>query len=152
MPSVPMRWVAAKRIVEMIREHPLTAGALVESAMPGDKRILLASDTIWLDEIAGTISTPLMMAGRLDTDDMFTIPILWTVRGRLTFDDCNTRLAEIMGIVHDVVVETACLSDLDGVVSATPGESEARTTAIETPSDGILGYGIYPVDIHARLN
>lgn len=148
-PTVPIRDACAQRLVDMMRVHPQASGVVIEPGWMGEQRAKKA--TIWIGEIQGRIEANLCVNGRRVVDDIFTLPVYVRVAGHPKADAARLRLGELVGVVHDVVVDTASLESMPGVISALPADT-TRQDVRTTPSDGFLGFAVYPVEIHTRLN
>lgn len=147
MATTNIRWVCIKHLIDLVREHPAMVKVLVEPGWPGDKNV--RAEMVWVDEVDGDVSIPVMTGGRTHRDDKFDIPFLCRVAGRRDLDGTLTRLTEMMAAIEDVLADSPTLEDFDGVVSA---EITSETfTCGETPADGRLGFGRLVVSVHSRL-
>lgn len=133
------RWVVA-------RLRPRLPHAQVEPGWPGDN---MGRDVIWVDEVEGDLTMPVMTAGRRHRDDHFTIPLeLRTVR--TTLDDAADALSELFAGVEDVLADAHTLDDnVPGILSAEV--SGERSLCARTPTDGARGFGRLELALHARL-
>lgn len=106
---------------------------------------------IRIGDASGTLSIPVMTAGRKHRDDRYTISlyVFAGVPGRGA-EEAEERLEELVHVIGDVLADDHTLGELDGLVSAEMGEY-AGPKSDPTP-EGSYGYAT-PVEIncHARL-
>ena len=95
--TTSIRWLAAERIVSLLRAAPLLANVTVEPGWPGDR--VPQDELIWLDEIDGTVNIPVMTGGRKQRDDVFNLPLQIRVIGYGTLTDTMQRLTTIVATV-----------------------------------------------------
>lgn len=117
----------------------------VEPGWPGDN---LKRETLWVDEVEGSQILPVMVAGRRQRDDQFTVPLeIRVVAGSL--DEAADRLSAIVAGVENVMADAHTLDDeVDGIVSAEI--SDERTLCARAP-DGPKGFARIELAFHARL-
>lgn len=147
MAETSVRWTVCKRIVELLQEHPDLASVGVWPVFPGANKV--TDEMIAGVDIEGDVSTPTMMAGRLQRDDQFRL----TFRCRVTsqsqdLDAAMIRVFELCAAFEDVVAESSTLYDEDGVVSAEV--TSERQWPEPTPEGGFAGAEIV-LSIHSRL-
>lgn len=121
------------------------SGVQVEPGWPGDT---LKAEAVWIDQLDGDVSIPVMSAGRKYRDDQFTVPFEIRVAGKATLDATMTRLAAIIAEIEDVMADDPGLDTLDGLISAQV--TEERMTAGEIAATGWIGFGEVVVSCHAR--
>lgn len=149
MASGPIRWACAQRLVQMLRATPELVDVQVEPGFPGDK--LTRAVSIWLDSPTGTLSVPVMTGGRRMVDDHFRLPFNFRIAGAQDLADAMDRMSALIDAAYQPIVDgTSTLEDLDGVVSALPGELNGPMAG-ETPADGVLAFASLVVDVHARI-
>lgn len=120
-------------------------GVQVEAGWPGDT---LKSEAVWIDQLDGEVTIPVMTAGRKYRDDRFTVPFEVRVAGKASLDATMTRLAVIVAEIEDVLADDPGLDTLDGLISAEV--SEERMTAGEIANTGWIGFAEIVVSCHAR--
>lgn len=145
MTTTNIRWDITLRLVELLRETPALAGVQVEPGWPGDQ---LAAESIWVGNLDGELSVPVMNAGRAFRDDRWSIPLQIGVSNRDNLDDTATRLSQLIDAVDGVIADDQTLGDVDGLISADAGA--VRSTVARTPQ-GHLGVAEFVVSCHARL-
>lgn len=149
MATGPIRWTCAKTLVDLLRDDPALADVLIEPGFPGDR--LNRPESIWLDSPTGTFSAAVLTPGRRMMDDNFRLPLQFRVAGKRTLDAAMDRISELLHIAYQpIVTGTSTLEGLDGVVSALPGELNGPMAG-ETPSDGVVAFAQWTVDVHARI-
>lgn len=116
---------------------------LFEPGWPGDRA---TDELVWVDELAGDITYPVMVAGRRHRDDKFTIPLEVRVAGKPTLDLTKCRLAEIVAAIEDEFADDLSVDGFVGLIEALV--ESVRMTAGEI--DGCLGFGEITVACHAR--
>lgn len=120
--------------------------AQVEFTWPGDA---VGLDAIWLDELTGDISYPVMGPGRQIRDDTFDVPFIMQV-ARATGDEAADALKVLMAGAQDVLAEHPTLRDeVPGVIVARQGTTRAALG--KTPADGARGFGYLTATVEARL-
>lgn len=138
-----IRWDVTKHLVDRIRDrHP---GLQVEPGWPGDR---LEAEAVWVDELDGEVTIPVMTAGRKYRDDKFTIPFEIRVAGKGDLDDTMARLSEIVAGIEDDLADDPALGDFDGLISAEV--SSERMTSGEIRNVGWIGFAEVVVSCHAR--
>lgn len=120
--------------------------AQVEPGWPGDN---IGRDAIWVDEIEGEQTLPVMAAGRRQRDDRFVVPFeIRSVRPAL--DDAADALSVLVAAVEDVLADAHTLDDdVPGVLSAEI--TDERSLCARTPTDGCRGFARVEVTVHTRL-
>lgn len=146
-PTTNIRWLCIKHLIDLIRVHPAMSKVLVEPGWPGDKHN--RPEMVWVEDVDGDVSIPVMTGGRTHRDDQFEIMFLCRIAGQRNLDNTLTRLTEIMAAIEDTLAESPTLENFDGVVSAEI--ISERFTCGETPADGRLGFGQVVVSVHSRL-
>lgn len=147
MATTSIRWVVAKRLVEVFAADARMSGVAVHPTWPGDKNV--TAEMVWIGPLEGDVTREVMTGSRLWRDDIFTAPIRARVAIGASTDDAMTRLSEIVGTVDDVLASNAGLSNLDGVISAVV-IFEGLTPA-QTP-EGLFAFAEMTLQIHTRLN
>jgi hypothetical protein len=135
--SRTIRWLCAKRVVELLRERPGLEGVQIEPGFPGDT---LEDQAVWIDELDGDIEVPVSKGvdGIVARDDNFTVPFEVRVVGLADLDDTMTRLSEIVAEIELCAATDSQLGQLDGVVTArVTGE---RFTAAQIKGVGYVGF------------
>ena len=143
--STMNRWTVASEILTFVREHEDMVGVKVTALWPGED---LADETVWLDELAGELSNPLMGSGRKYRDDNFTVPLNVRIVGKATEEACMTRLAEVLGAIESVVADHTEIAALSGVVTVSAPTVEMF--GAET-RDGFIGRGVVTIPVLSRL-
>lgn len=146
MATTTIRWACAKHVLDLLRSHPSMGEALVEAGWPGEDNF--RPDTVYLDQMTGTLQIPVGTGGRKHRDDTFDIPLRIRVVNRPDLDATQTRLSEIFAAIEDVLANDPTLDDFDSVRSAEV--TEETHTAGQRP-DGWTGYGLVVITVHARL-
>ena len=145
MATTTIRWTVAKYLLDQLRQHNLLGGVLIAPGWPGDN---VRPETIWIDELRGDVSIPVLKAGRMYRDDKFEIPLAVRVTSKGDVDLTMTRLLEIVSAIEDVLADAADLNGFDGLISIEV--TSESTTAIDS-RDGYYGFGEVVVSAHARL-
>jgi hypothetical protein len=150
-----LRWRCVQAITNGIASHPDLGGVQVTSGMPGSDT---DAESIFCGDVTGTLTVPLMMAGRKIVDDRFTIRVYATVTGHTDHDTCGQRITEITGAVVDWMQDS--LADLsvllgpetetatEGLISINPAGWES-TGPIRTPDD-VRALAHIDIDFYAR--
>lgn len=138
-----IRWDVTQHLVRQIRDR--FPEIQVEPGWPGD---LLAAEAVWVDQLDGEVSIPVLSAGRKYRDDRFTIPFEIRVAGKGTLDATMTRLSEIVAGIEDDLADDPGLGTFDGLISAEI--TSERMTAGEIRNVGWIGFGEVVVACHAR--
>lgn len=146
MATTSVRWTVTKALIDDIRAAPALVGVAVEPGWPGDRNI--RPEMVWVADLDGDVSIPLMNAGRTNRDDRFTIPLEVRVGNQNNLDATMARLTEMVAAVEDVLAESSTLGDEDGVVSIEI--SSERMTCASTP-EGHVGFAEVVVSVHSRL-
>lgn len=144
--TTSIRWLAAERVVSLLRTSPLLQNVTIEPGWPGDR--VRQAELIWLDEIDGSVNIPVMTGGRKQRDDVFTLPLQIRVIGYGTLTDTMERLTTLVSTVEDLLADDTSLADLDGVLSAEV--TEERQTSAMFP-EGPAGFAEVVVTVSARL-
>ena len=147
MATTSIRWAAVNQIVTLISSSPLMANVVVAPGFPGEQ-IAKTAQLVWIDEIDGQVSIPVMVGGRKERNDDFDIPIEVKVVGFATLDDTMQRLVEIVAVIEDTLADDTSLGDLDGVLSAEI--SRERITSAILP-EGPVGFAQVTVSVSTRL-
>jgi hypothetical protein len=144
--TTSIRWIAAERVVSLLRSEPLLTGVTVEPGWPGDR--VATAELIWLDEIDGSVNIPVMTGGRKQRDDVFTLPLQIRVIGLGTLDETMSRVTTLVATIEDLLADDTSLADLDGVLSAEV--TEERQTSSMFP-EGPAGFAEVVVTVSTRL-
>lgn len=138
-----IRWDVTKHLIAIIRTK--FNDLQVEAGFPGDR---MEAESVWVDELDGEITIPVMKSGRKHRDDEFTIPFEIRVAGRSDLDSTMERISEIIAGIEDVLADDPGLDDFDGLIDAVI-DSE-RMTSGEIRNAGWIGFGEVVVSCHAR--
>lgn len=141
-----MRWLLAKHLVDLIRDHGACAGVQVTPAWPGDRN--QTAEMIWLGDIEGVMALPVGVGGRKPRDDKFDLRVLFRVAQLADLDATLSRLFELVGAVEDVLADDPTLAEFDGVLSA---EAGTCNQAVMTTPDGVVAFGLIEIAVHSRL-
>lgn len=147
MATTSIRWIAVNRIVDLLGSSPIMSNVVIAPGFPGEQ-IARTRELVWVDEIDGPVSIPVMVGGRKERNDDFDIPIEIKVVGLGTLDDTMRRLTEIVAVIEDTLADDTTLADLDGVLSAEITR-ERMTTA--TLPEGPVGFAQVVVSVSTRL-
>lgn len=141
------RWTVASALLDQIREHELVpASVSVTGPWPGDN---IKPEAVWIESMEGTLSNPVMSAGRRQRDDNFDITLIVRVAGKATGDACLDRLEELVGAVEEAAATaSSVLEEIDGVVSVDAPEADYFAREMQT---GFVGTGQVIVPVHTRL-
>ncbi|MBM3659477.1 MAG: hypothetical protein FJW95_08215 [Actinobacteria bacterium] len=121
------------------------AGVQVEPGWPGDQ---LEAEAVWVDELDGEVTYPVMVGGRKHRDDKFTIPFQIRVAGQSDLDSTMTRLSEIVAAIEDVFADDPSADGFTGLIDAVI--SRERMTSGDLRGAGVIGFGEITVACHAR--
>jgi len=146
MATVNVRWAACEKIVALLQADAAMADVTVSPGWPGD--MVPTAQLVWIDEVDGPVSIPVMTSGRKERNDDFDIPLQVRVAGYGTLDDTMTRISEIVGVVEDTLADDTSLDSLDGVLSAEI--TRERMTSAMFP-EGPIGFAEVIVSITTRL-
>lgn len=146
MSDTTIRWTCTKHLIDLIRRRSEMDGVTVEPGWPGDK--YLTAEMVWVLDLDGDVTIPVMTGGRKHRDDKFEIPLQVRVAGRVDLDATCTRVAELVAAIEDVLAVESTLEDFEGVISAEV--TRERATAGRTP-EGCLGFAEVVIAVHARL-
>ena len=136
----------SEKIVALLTGDNRMAGVTVSPGWPGDN--VPSAQLVWITEIDGETSIPVMVGGRKQRNDDFTIPVEIRVAGYGTLDDTMTRVSEIVAVIEDTLANDTSLGSLDGVLSAEI-ISERMTSAMFP--EGPIGFAEVIVAVSARL-
>lgn len=145
-PTTSIRWTCVKHLIDLLRDHALMAGVVVEPGWPGDQ---VGPETVWVADLDGQVNIPVMTGGRKQRDDLFRIPFEIRIVGNVDLDATFARLTEIVSAIEDVLADSPTLSELDGVVSAEV--TEERFSIADVPATGRVGMAELVVSVHSRL-
>ena len=146
MATVNIRWAACEKIVELLDADSTLDGVTISPGWPGDR--VPNAQLIWIDEVDGNVSIPVMVGGRKERNDDFDVPLQIRVAGYGTLDDTMTRLSAIVGAVENCLANDTSLGSLDGVLSAEI--SRERMTSAMFP-EGPVGFAEVIVSVSTRL-
>ena len=147
MATTSIRWAACEKIVSLLQADASMAGVTVSSGWPGDNAAPMAQ-LVWIDEIDGPVSIPVMVGGRKERNDDFDVPLQIRVLGYGTLDDTMTRLSEIVAAVENTLANDTSLDSLDGVLSAEI--TRERMTSAMFP-EGPVAFAEVVVSVSTRL-
>lgn len=147
MATTSIRWAAVKQIVDLLSTSPLMANVTVCPGFPGEE-IAKTRELIYVDEVDGQVSIPVMVGGRKERNDDFDIPLEVKVIGFVSLDDTMRRLTEIVSVIEDTLADDTSLGGLDGVLSAEI--TRERMTSAQLP-EGPVGFAQVVVSISTRL-
>lgn len=149
-PTTSIRWVLALRLIEQIRDAPELVDVRVEPGWPGER--FVKPEMVWIDDIDGDVTIPLIKAARKIRDDEFTVPLEIRVTNRKDLDATMSRLFEIIAAIEDALADSITLGD---GASALPGLIACAITSIRTTAAGLpeghVGFGEVIVTAHTRL-
>lgn len=146
MATTSIRWEAATRIVDLLRNDPALAAVSVEPGWPGDRSP--SAQLIWIDELDGTCEIPVMTGGRKQRNDDFDIPLQMRVIGLATLDEIMDRLSVLIAAVENLLANDTSLNNLDGVLSA---EITRERMTSSTFPEGPVGFAEVIVSVSTRL-
>ena len=121
---------------------------MIYPGWPGEQTARATAQMVWIDDIDGNVSIPVMVGGRKQRNDDFEIPLEIRVVGLLTLDDTMRRLTDIIAVIENTLADDTSLSDLDGVLSAEI--TRERLTSAMSP-EGPLGFAQVTVSVSTRL-
>ena len=147
MATTSIRWTAINRIITLLTAEPKMTGVLIASGWPGEQ-IAKTAQLVWVDEIDGEVSMPVMVGGRKERNDNFDIPLQIRVLGFGTVDDTMKRITEIVSVIEDTLADDTSLDGLDGVLGAEITR-ERMTSAMLT--EGPAGFAEVIVSVYTRL-
>ncbi len=147
MATTSIRWAAVNQIVSLVSESPLMAGVVVATGFPGEQ-IAKTAQLVYIDEIDGVVSIPVMVGGRKERNDDFEIPIQIKVIGFGTLDETMIRLTEIIAVIENTLAENTSLADLDGVLSAEISRERMTSAMLQ---EGPVGFAEVIVSVSTRL-
>lgn len=147
MATTSIRWAAVNQIVSLISASPLMTGVVVTPGFPGEQ-IAKTRELVYVDEVDGQVSIPVMVGGRKERNDDFEIPIEIKVVGFGTLDETMVRLSEIVAVIEDTLADDTSLGALDGVLSAEI--TRERMTSAMLP-EGPVGFAQVIVSVSTRL-
>ena len=146
MATTNIRWVACKKIVQLLQADGNMNAVTVSPGWPGDR--VPQAQLVWVDEIDGNVDIPVMTGGRKQRNDDFDIPLQIRVSGFATLDETMSRVASIVGTIENVLADDTTLGLLDGVLSAQI--SRERMTSAMLP-EGPVAFAEVVVSITTRL-
>ena len=120
----------------------------VSRSWPGPN---LARDHIWIDRASGTVTFPLMMAGRKTRQDEFTIWLVFQASGPGdTAAEVEARAEDYADVFGAWLADDPSLGDMAGIIHAQPGEVEGPDGF---PLDeGHAAYVIAQLNVLSRLD
>lgn len=146
MPTTNVRMAVARWLLTNVQDE--LPEHQVEPGYPGDN---LQRKAVWVDEITGQFTQPIMTAGRRDRDDRFFIPLELRMVG-VDFMEAFDLLDLTIAAIESRFADAHTLDDeVDGILSAELVDLRMLMGQGRTPADGFRAYGRMLFAFHARL-
>lgn len=143
-----VRQEVAQDILDGVRHLPACAGVQFEFGYPGDEA---RGELVWLAGVTGTITMPLMSAGRKPRDDLFELLYRVQIQGKRTTELCFERLSGVVGAFDDYLANHSTIAQRwAGVVISV--SLDTPLMAVTTLPEGPVGIAEVSIEVRSRLS
>lgn len=146
MARTSIRATVKQWIVDELRNVAPTMN--VDSGWPGRN---LKRDHAWVDRVTGTVEFNVVMAGRKQRDDKFTVRVIFQAsQPGESIAETDERVEAMYAHLEDIFADDPGLGTMDGVVDATLGTVEGPVG--EQTKEGAVSFIFADIDVHSRLS